>query len=130
MSFAVTPLGVPSRTVRVEFSPGSPEVPRVFTDGPQESPHRYADGSLCMWYPRDPIDLQWAQARRRGGAHRLHRFAPDPRAVVARDRRMARPGGAAPRTADAPAKDRRVTAIPARTPISTLTPARAPTAAR
>ena len=43
VSFAVTPHGVPSRTVRVEFGPGSPEVPRVFTDGPQESPHRYAD---------------------------------------------------------------------------------------
>jgi hypothetical protein len=68
VSFAVTPHGVPSRTVRVEFSPGSPEVPRVFTDGPQESLHRYADGSLCMWYPRDPIDLQWA---RRDGAAAL-----------------------------------------------------------
>jgi hypothetical protein len=68
VSFAVTPHGVPSRTVCVEFSPGNPEVPRVFTDGPQESPHRYADGSLCMWYPRDPIDLQWA---RRDGAAAL-----------------------------------------------------------
>jgi len=68
VSFAVTPHGVPSRTVRVEFSPGNPEVPRVFTDGPQESPHRYADGSLCMWYPRDPIELQWA---RRDGAAAL-----------------------------------------------------------
>ena len=68
VSFAVTPHGVPSRTVRIEFSPGSPEVPRVFTDGPQKSPHRYADGSLCMWYPRDPIDLQWV---RRDGAAAL-----------------------------------------------------------
>jgi hypothetical protein len=66
VSFAVTPHGVPSMAVRVEFGPGTPEMPRVFTDGPQESPHRYADGSLCMWYPGDPIDLQWA--RRDGGA--------------------------------------------------------------
>src|SRR4051794_20875646 len=26
----------------------------VHVDGPVESPHRYADGALCMWYPRDP----------------------------------------------------------------------------
>ena len=68
VSFAVTPPGVPSRTVCVEFSPGSPDVPRVFTDGPQKSPHRYADGSLCMWYPRDPTNLQWV---RRDGAAAL-----------------------------------------------------------
>jgi len=57
--FIVTPHGVPPRTVRIEFALGSPEVPRVFVDGPQDSPHRYNDGSLCMWYPRDPVDLRW-----------------------------------------------------------------------
>ncbi len=66
VSFTVTPLGVPPRTVRIEFALGSPEVPRVFVDGPQDSPHRYDDGSLCMWHPRDPIDLRWA--RREGAA--------------------------------------------------------------
>ena len=60
VSFTVTPRGVPSRTARIEFAPRSPEVPRVFVDGPRDSPHRYSDGSLCMWYPRDPIDLRWA----------------------------------------------------------------------
>jgi hypothetical protein len=60
LSFTLTPHGVPSRMVRAEFSPGNPEVPRVFVNGPQASPHRYNDGSLCMWHPCDPIDLQWA----------------------------------------------------------------------
>ncbi len=68
VSFTVTPHGVPSRRVRIEFALGSPEVPRVFIDGPQDSPHRYNDGSLCMWYPHDPIDLRWA---RRDGAATL-----------------------------------------------------------
>jgi hypothetical protein len=65
VSFTVTPAGVPIRTVRIELAPGSPEVPRVFVDGPADSPHRYSDGSLCMWYPRDPIELRWS---RRAGA--------------------------------------------------------------
>ena len=68
VSFTVTPHGVPSRRVRIEFARGSPEVPRVFVDGPQDSPHRYNDGSLCMWYPRDPIELRWD---RRDGAAAL-----------------------------------------------------------
>jgi hypothetical protein len=68
VSFTVTPHGVPSRTIRIEFLLDSPEVPRVFVDGPPDSPHRYNDGSLCMWYPHDPIDLRWA---RRDGAATL-----------------------------------------------------------
>jgi hypothetical protein len=59
--FIVTPRGVPHRTVRIEFARGSPEVPRVFSDGPSDSPHRYDDGTLCMWYPRDPAELRWTR---------------------------------------------------------------------
>jgi hypothetical protein len=33
--------------------------PKVFVDGPG-SPHRYDDGSLCMWYPWDPPEQRWA----------------------------------------------------------------------
>ena len=33
--------------------------PKVFVDGPKESPHRYSDGSLCMWYPQDPPEQKW-----------------------------------------------------------------------
>jgi hypothetical protein len=68
VSFTVTPSGVSSRTVRVEFAQRSPEVPRVFVNGPQDSPRRYNDNSLCMWYPRDPIELRWV---RRDGAAAL-----------------------------------------------------------
>ena len=47
-----------SRKVRIRFS-GSSDVPHVFVDGPPESPHRYSDNSLCIWYPKDPVKLRW-----------------------------------------------------------------------
>ncbi|MEV6303903.1 hypothetical protein AB0M02_31175 [Actinoplanes sp. NPDC051861] len=34
----------------------------MFVDGPNDSPHRYADGSLCMWYPYDPPELRWQRS--------------------------------------------------------------------
>ena len=46
------------RKVRIRFN-GMADVPSVFADGPQKSPHRYSDGSLCMWYPYDPTDRRW-----------------------------------------------------------------------
>ena len=55
------PVPVPhyeARRVRIRFS-GNSDVPAVFVDGPKESPHRYSDGSLCMWYPGDPVDHRW-----------------------------------------------------------------------
>jgi hypothetical protein len=45
--------------VSIEFSRRSPQRPRVVVDGPTDSPHRYPDGSLCMWYPNDPPELRW-----------------------------------------------------------------------
>lgn len=56
---SITPTGVPTRRVEIHFSPRRPEMPYVFVDGPDESPHRYADGSLCMWYPDDPAEARW-----------------------------------------------------------------------
>jgi hypothetical protein len=50
---------LPSRRVEIYFSQGSPGVPRVFVDGPDESLHRYQDQSLCMWYPYDPPEARW-----------------------------------------------------------------------
>ena len=47
-----------ARRIRIRFS-GMSDVPAVYADGPQESPHRYPDGSLCMWFPKDPIDCRW-----------------------------------------------------------------------
>lgn len=59
VSFAICPSGVPRRNVTIQFLPLSPNVPRVYVDGPAESPHRYDDGSLCMWYPFDPPERKW-----------------------------------------------------------------------
>jgi hypothetical protein len=36
-----------------------PSVRSVTADGPTDSPHRYSNGSLCMWYPSDGPDLMW-----------------------------------------------------------------------
>ncbi len=56
----VAPPGCERRQVRIDFPLSSPGVPRVYADGPTESPHRYEDGSLCMWYPRDPLERRWS----------------------------------------------------------------------
>jgi hypothetical protein len=34
-------------------------VQSVTADGPTESPHRYSDEALCMWYPKDGADQRW-----------------------------------------------------------------------
>ena len=57
--WCVTPPGCERRQVRIEFPIIAPRHPRVYADGPSDSPHRYDDGSLCMWYPRDPLDRRW-----------------------------------------------------------------------
>jgi hypothetical protein len=49
------------RNVRIELAAGGGE-PRVLVDGPNDSPHRYEDGSLCMYYPADPPGLRWMPA--------------------------------------------------------------------
>lgn len=37
----------------------APSVPRISVDGPEQSPHRYDDRTLCIWYPLDPEDRRW-----------------------------------------------------------------------
>lgn len=67
VEFDLKIVGMPARHVRVIFvGPGS--VPAVYCDGPAESPHRYGDGSLCMWYPWDAENARWV---RRDGAGAL-----------------------------------------------------------
>lgn len=56
VAFNLTPTGVPTRRVVVTFRDRNPT---VTTDGPSDSPHRYSDNSLCMWYPGDPKELRW-----------------------------------------------------------------------
>jgi hypothetical protein len=46
------------RHIEIRFEQWS-RSPKVFVDGPTDSPHRYSDGSLCMWYPDDPPEQRW-----------------------------------------------------------------------
>jgi hypothetical protein len=52
------------RPVRVLFRRDSPTVVRVTVvdDGPQDSPHRYTRGELCMWRRDAPRDSRWVVA--------------------------------------------------------------------
>ena len=47
------------RRVHIELPASASIEPRVLVDGPDRSPHRYADGSLCMWHPDDPPARRW-----------------------------------------------------------------------
>lgn len=50
------------RHVRIEFRQWLHGSPKVFVDGPIDSPHRYrreGDRSLCLWYPGDEPDRRW-----------------------------------------------------------------------
>jgi hypothetical protein len=56
------------RRVTIDFVPSSRgDTPQVRTDGPKASPHRYAGGALCMWFPRDPVDERWVEEDGLGG---------------------------------------------------------------
>jgi hypothetical protein len=35
------------------------DYPRVYADAGADSPHRMPDGSLCLFYPGDPIERRW-----------------------------------------------------------------------
>lgn len=52
--------GYESRQVRIIFRQhGNKDFPVVIADGPTESPHRYSDNRLCLWYPFDPKTNRW-----------------------------------------------------------------------
>jgi hypothetical protein len=48
-----------TRTLTIIFPRRAPRNPRVFSDGPFLGRHRFDDGSLCMWYGRDPSHQRW-----------------------------------------------------------------------
>ena len=66
------------RRIRIVFKANEPaSCVEVFADGPTESPHRYDERRLCMWYPADPPDLRWLPEHRLVGLiemARLHLF--------------------------------------------------------
>lgn len=55
---ALTPTGLPPQHVTIEFGRNDPHTPHIFVPGPG-SPHRYDDGSLCIWFPWDPPSQRW-----------------------------------------------------------------------
>ena len=55
---AVPHFGV-SRRVTIEFTNQKPTIPVIRADGPSDSPHRYSDGSLCIWDWRGPGHERW-----------------------------------------------------------------------
>ena len=36
--------------------------PTIYADGPEQSPHRYRGGILCVWEPTDPDERRWVPA--------------------------------------------------------------------
>lgn len=54
----LTPTGLGPQQVTIEFDENGRDTPHAYVPGPG-SPHRYADGSLCMWYPHDPPSQRW-----------------------------------------------------------------------
>jgi hypothetical protein len=48
-----------TRAVTIRFNTRG-ATPYVLVDGPCESPHRYDDGTLCMWFPADSTDHVWS----------------------------------------------------------------------
>jgi hypothetical protein len=48
-----------TRQVTIEFTNQQPTIPVIRVDGPTDSPHRYLDGSLCIWDWRGPARQRW-----------------------------------------------------------------------
>jgi hypothetical protein len=48
-----------TRRVEIFFPKRTPSLPTSTADGPTHSPHRYAAGELCIWYPNDPENHRW-----------------------------------------------------------------------
>ena len=61
-TLTVKPPGCPTTRVRIEFRLPFSHAPQVVVDNPTDSPHRYSDGTLCMWYPHDPEKRRWTFA--------------------------------------------------------------------
>jgi hypothetical protein len=63
IAVAMNPAGVPTRHITIYFPKYAPGFPRVYVDGPDDSPHRYLpDRHLCMWHPGDPPEARWKPA--------------------------------------------------------------------
>ena len=52
--------GYDDRCITVKFDKSGNTMPCVTADGPTDSPHRYVDGRLCIWYPEDSPERRWS----------------------------------------------------------------------
>ena len=59
LAFIIVVPTLGSRLVRITFMERRPDHPVVHVLDPWWSPHRYGDGSLCMWHPDDPPRQRW-----------------------------------------------------------------------
>ncbi len=49
-------------TASTAFKNRTPDIPRVYVDKPEPTPHRYpTDNSLCMWFPWHPRSQRWVR---------------------------------------------------------------------
>ena len=48
-----------SRRIEIRFIKERPRDPVIRVDGPDDSPHRYRSGELCVWEPTDPPQDRW-----------------------------------------------------------------------
>jgi len=48
-----------TRSVTIKLFPSTAAMPEVQVDGPDDSPHRYDNGQLCMWYPWIEKSERW-----------------------------------------------------------------------
>ena len=48
-----------TRRVKIKMFPIASSPPSVTCDGPEDSPHRYDSGDLCMWYPYSSKSERW-----------------------------------------------------------------------
>ena len=47
------------RQVEIFFSKQTPSLAKITADGPTDSPHRYSERELCIWYPGDLDSEKW-----------------------------------------------------------------------
>ncbi len=59
INVAVMVPGMGKVRVSLIFPLDRPEAVAVYAAGPNHSPHRYRDGALCMWFPRDDASRRW-----------------------------------------------------------------------
>ena len=77
-----------ARRITIVFKADGPaSCVEVFADGPTESPHRYGEKKLCMWYPKDPPELRWLPE------HRLASLIEMARLHIFREEYWRRTGG-------------------------------------